>query len=101
MCQDGGGQLVQCAGAEAGTTGVCHSLQRSSAGLRSDCGLDRDSLLPPASAHQHRQICHPLLLQEGEYVTTGSHTQHRALFRVTNADPCLHRGGLSSDHALP
>lgn len=87
--QDGGRQLVQCAGAEAGTTGVCHSLQRPGAGLRSDCGLDRGSLLPPASAHQHRQIYHCLLLQEGEYVTaaTGSQTCFVSLtpFRVSMA----------------
>lgn len=87
VCQDGGRQLVQCAGAEAGTAGVCHPLQRPGAGLQSDCGLDRGSLLPPASAHQHRQIYHPFPLQEGEYVAaaTGSQRQHCALFCVSMA----------------
>lgn len=81
--QDGGRQLVQQAGAEAGTTGICGSLQRAGAGVRSDCGLDRGSLLPAASTHQHGQVYHPLLLQEGEHVTAalGPHTRHSAVWR--------------------
>lgn len=50
------------------SAGVRSFLQCAWAGLWSDCGLDRSSFLPSASTHQHHQVHHPLLLQEGKDV---------------------------------
>lgn len=49
-----------------GSAGVCGAFQRAWPGLWSDFGLDRSSFLPPAATHQRHQVCHPLLLQEGD-----------------------------------
>ena len=66
VCQDGGRQLFQRTGPVGGPPGVLGSSQRAGPCLRSDSGLDGCSLLPPAAGHQHHEVHHPLLLQEGE-----------------------------------
>lgn len=78
-----------------GPAGVCGSLQRPGPCLRSDCGVDWSSLLPPAASHQHGQVCYPLLLQEGESAAltqSGSQTTASNLTLVA----FLHRSHFST-----
>lgn len=83
-----------------GAAGVCGSLQCAWPGLWSDCGLGGSSFLPSAARHQHLEVCHPVLLQEGEALALTPPTRHTLLGDCV-PNPLLNCHFPPTDNTLP
>lgn len=83
-----------------GPAGVCGSLQCARAGLRSDCGLGRSSLLSSAACYQHPEVCHPVLLQEGEALVLTPPAVHMMLVDCV-PNPVISYHFPPTDNTLP